>query len=161
MLPSQTVRNWQFSILNNAYSSIKYILEQTDTMSLTTYRDGGNGWTALEVLAHLRDFEGVFYERISLAKTQDNPVLPFPDPDQLALTNTYNTLPVWEVYTAWGSARQRLMDYMATFTEEDWLCPAQHPTRGAISIQDQLFLIAWHDVNHIEQMTRILRERQA
>lgn len=161
MLPAQTIRNWQFSIMNNTFASVKYIFEQANPSSLTTYRDGANGWTVLEVLGHLRDFEGVFYERIHLAKTEDNPALPFPDPDQLAQVNNYNALPIWDVYAAWGSARQRLLDYMATFTEADWLRPAQHPTRGTLIIQDQLFLITWHDVNHIEQMTRILLERKA
>lgn len=161
MLPQQTIRNWQFSIMKNALASFKYFVENTDITSLTTFRDNGEGWTALEVLGHLRDFEGVFYERMRLAKTEDNPPLPFPNPDELAITNTYNALPVREVYDAWQSARQRLLDYMATFTEEDWLRPGQHPTRGIISMQDQLLLITQHDIAHLEQLTRILLEHKA
>lgn len=160
MLPMQAIRNWQLSVLKNAQLSIQYILEATDRESLTTYRDGGDGWTALEVLGHLRDFEAVFYERINLAKTHDMPDLPFPDPNQLALANAYNTHDAWDIYAAWVANRQRLLDYMASFSEEDWERPAKHPTRGIMTIHDQLFLMAWHDLNHLEQMTRTLRERK-
>lgn len=109
MLPMQSIRNWQLLNMRNAQATVRYILEKTDVESLTSYRDGGEGWTALEVLGHLRDYEVVFYERVNLTKTQEMPDLPFPEPNQLAATNNYNGLDIWEVYEAWVANRQRLL----------------------------------------------------
>jgi len=129
--------------------------------ALTTYRDSGNGWTVLEVMAHMRDFETVFYERARLTVNEDNPPLPFPDPDTLATEKNYNAQNPADVIAEWVKLRNDHHAFLSQRTEADWERVAQHPTRGAFTLNDQILLTAWHDTNHIEQILRILTEKQA
>lgn len=156
----RVLRGWQIQKLQQGLSSIQSIVETTAPDDATTYRDGGQGWTVLEVMCHLRDFEGLFMERATLTVQQDNPELPFPDPDLLAQMHTYNKQQLTEVYTAWRGRRQELIAFFQARDEADWERPAQHPKRGPFTLTDQLFLCALHDSIHIEQMLRILREQR-
>lgn len=72
------IRAWQFTQLENNIQSIERVIRMADPVAITTYRDGGTGWTALEILGHLNDFEAVFSERVHVTVEQENGALPFP-----------------------------------------------------------------------------------
>jgi uncharacterized damage-inducible protein DinB len=158
MLPAQTIRGWHLGILRNALASINHILHDADPQKLHTLRDGGTGWTVTEVVCHLRDYEAIFLERVMMMMTQNMPDLLAYDADKLALDGDYNSQDVAVVYADWVSKRQAYLDYLEDLAEEDWSRTGKHPTRGVMTIQDHLALSAWHDINHLEQMTRILKE---
>jgi hypothetical protein len=44
--------------------------------------------------------------------------------------------------------------------DSDWERAASHPKRGLFTLNDQLLLTTWHDMNHSEQMARILAEKK-
>lgn len=161
MLPTDVVRGWQFDMLEKALATYECLVLATPLEDLRMWRDGGRGWTALEVLCHVRDFDEVFLERAWVALREENGALPFPDPDRLAVERKYNTQEPAEALAAWKRNRARLLDALRPLTESRWQRTAIHPKRGLMSLQDQLALIAWHDVNHLEQLTRILRERRS
>jgi hypothetical protein len=156
----ETIRTWQYQKMENALKAIESIFSSADPDDLTTYRDGGDGWTAVEVLGHLRDFEAVFFERAQVTVSEDNPPLKFPDPDDLAKTNDYNNR-LWPTLLAeWKTDRAAHIEFLKSRAESDWERIAQHPRRGSITLHDQLFLTPWHDTLHIEQITRILAEKK-
>jgi hypothetical protein len=156
------IRGWQFDLLRKSLASVRFILENTEPEALTVYRDGGDGWTAVEVLCHLRDFEEVFLNRAIMTMQEDYPPLPFPDPDGLAEERQYNMQPVWSVYDQWATFRGQFLDFLqAIESEVEWERAGQHPKRGRFSLNDQLILTGWHDMNHIEQMTRTLAEKRS
>lgn len=160
MLPDAVVRGWQFELLEKSLASFGCIVEATPVDDLRTWRDGGRGWTALEVLCHLGDFEEVFQERARVTLTQSDGALPFPDPDRMAAERRYNEQDARSVQAAWAGRRRRLLDLLKPLTESRWQRTALHPKRGLMSLQDQLALITWHDANHMEQMLRTLREKR-
>jgi hypothetical protein len=53
------------------------------------------------------------------------------------------------------------LSYLSGLDENAWMRTAQHPTRGSMTVMDLLFLLTWHDVNHIEQMVKILDQHPA
>ena len=154
----ENIRGWQFSQLEKTISTLEYVVRSVPQETLSTVRDGGDGWTALEVLGHLNDFEAVFQERAQLTVNHDMPDLPFPDHDQLVIDNAYNSQTVDAIYGAWKSKREAYLAYLKGLDNTVWERPANHPTRGAFTLHDQLFLTVWHDTNHLEQMAHILRE---
>jgi len=156
----ETVRGWQYNVMGYTLKTVESILSAAEPDALTTYRDSGDGWTAVEVLGHLRDFEGVIFQRARLTVEQDNPPLPFPDPDALAHERRYNSQPWRTLLAEWQAERAALIAYLGARTETEWKRPAMHPRRGQLSLLDQLFLTTQHDSLHIEQMTRILAERR-
>jgi uncharacterized damage-inducible protein DinB len=160
MLPMETIRKYEFDQLNKSLKVVEHILSTASPADLTTYRDGGSGWTVLEVLCHLRDFEAVFFERARLIVEQDYPDLPFPDPPQLARERRYNEQDVRTVFEEWTATRVDHLAYLEGLAEEDWERAGNHPVRGRYTLHDGLLLAAWHDVNHMEQMVKILAGKQ-
>lgn len=160
MQPAATIRKWQFEQLHRATDVMKYVVQTASEADLRTYRDGGNGWTVVEVLCHLRDWEDIFAERARMTVEQENAALPNPDPDKAAAEGRYNEQTVNEALAAWNDKRHGLIAYLEGLDESAWGRIAQHPRRGPISLMDQLLLTVWHDMNHIEQITKILTAKQ-
>jgi DinB family protein len=154
------IRNWQISQMEKGTQIMEALLADIKVENMITYRDSGEGWTVLEVLCHLRDFEEVFHHRAILTVEQDNPELPFPDHEALVTENRYNEQDVTEVLAAWKKERAAHIEFMKARNEDDWERPAQHRSRGKFTLIDQLFLTVWHDTNHLEQITRILAEKR-
>lgn len=155
-----TIRVWQVKHMEDAIKSFEHFINNANPSDLTTYRDGGTGWTVLEVLCHLRDYEEIFMLRARMTMEQDNPDLPAYDPDTLAAERRYMQQDIRTVLGDWKRLRAEYIAYLNTREEADWERPAQHPTRGHFTLHDQFFLIAQHDMLHFEQATRILAEKR-
>lgn len=156
MQPLTTIRNWQIDQMKKAVNTIKRIIETATHDAATTIRDGGDGWTVLEVMGHLRDFELIFLERARMTVEEEMPDLPFPDPELMVVENDYNSGDLQATFNAWVAHRRRHVAFLEAAADADWERPANHPTRGRFTLNDQLFLTVWHDMNHIEQMSHIL-----
>ena len=154
------IRGWQLSQLEKNISIYKNTIQRLSEETIKGYRDGGSGWTVLEVMCHLRDFEELFLERAKMTVFEDNPALPFPDPDALADELNYNDDNPAMVLSHWTALRNEHLAFLEERDGEDWERPAVHPTRGKFTLHDQLFLTVWHDSNHLEQIMRILSEKQ-
>ncbi len=160
MSAASTIRELQFDELRRAQLSVRHVLEMTPPADWVSYRDGGTGWTVVEVLCHLRDFESVFLERARLTATRDMPDLPFPDPDELAVEHRYAEEEAWSAFEDWVRRRKGFLEFVECVQEEAWQRAGRHPTRGRFTLEQQLALATWHDVNHLEQIVRILAERK-
>ncbi len=160
MNAASMIRDLYFDQLRRTQLSVRHILDLSEREPLLTYRDGGTGWTVTEILCHLRDFESVFLERAQLTANSDFPDLPFPDPDQLAIDHHYAAEQTWQAFEDWQRRRRAFLEFLECLEEDAWERAANHPTRGRFTLKQQLALAAWHDVNHIEQITRILQERK-
>lgn len=156
-----TFRNLQYESMHNGLAIYKNFFQLQDPATLNLYRDRGDGWTALQTLCHLRDFEAVFLLRVRLMVLHDNPDLPFPNPDQLAAEKSYHTQDLWTVYEEWVKNRQDLLKYLESLEEGDWERPGVHPIRGYFTPHNQLFLVPYHDTLHLDQITRTLQEKKA
>lgn len=153
-------RQWQFENLRRGVLIAGTLANLLSDEEATIYRDGGTGWTVLEVLCHLRDFEGLFLQRAQLTVEQDNPTLDFPDPDGLAVERQYNQQDVQAVIVQWREKREAFLAYLEDRSPDDWEQVAAHPKRGPFTLHDQLFLATWHDSVHLDQITKIMAEKQ-
>lgn len=161
MQTPETRREWQFSALEKSLSTFDALLQSTPPEALTTYRDGGGGWTVLEVLCHLRDFEAVYLERARLTLNEDFPPLPFPDQEAMVSERAYNRQAPAQALEEWRVTRGTLLALLKGIADEEtWAREGNHPRRGGLSLNDHLLLMVWHDMNHIEQALRILAMRQ-
>ena len=153
-------RQWQYNQLQNNIRSIQSIIDMNNPDALTTYRDTGTGWTVLEVICHLRDYETLFTERVQAMIKEDNPNLVNPNPDELAIENEYMAQNVQDVMDTWHDSRLALIDLFMSLDDEQWQRTGVHPRRGEYTSSDQLALTTLHDTVHIEQITRILNEKR-
>lgn len=160
MVAKTILRGWQIDQLRKGLKIVDSALSEVPAEALHTYRDGGTGWTAIEVLCHLRDYEAIFLERAKITTETEDGQMPNPNPDELAQERKYNEQALADVYGEWSARRTTFLAYLESLDESAWEKTATHPRRGVMSLHDQLTLTCWHDANHIEQMTRILAERK-
>jgi len=124
-----------------------------------TLTDGPDGWTVREARGHMRDSADNALGRAKSILEQDNPLLPNLDP---AVHNRdFKQQKVEDEFAAYLSARKELIELLATVTEAQWERRGTHAHYGSLTLLELLVFITWHDLNHIEQITRILNLSEA
>ncbi len=156
------LRRRHVKLMKNTMIAIENLVAGLSQKDATTWRDGGDGWTVVEVLCHLRDFDGFFQHRIHLMLEQDNPELPSYDHDQIAIDRKYNEQPIEEVVAALKQSREQFIALFYSFNDsaEIFARRGTHPERGSWSIFDSLLQAGHHDVDHLQQLTRIMAEKR-
>jgi hypothetical protein len=51
------------------------------------------------------------------------------------------------------------METLMALPPDDWQRGGEHPVRGRVTIDMFVALMAWHDDNHVEQLTRAVEGR--
>jgi hypothetical protein len=156
----ENLRNMQYLAMEHNLKTATSFLKIFPVQDLKTYRDGGTGWTVTEVLGHLRDFEVLLLERLTLTVTQDKPDLPFPNPADWAVERRYNEDDPAQTLASWKENRARVLSFFKERPETDWERLAMHPVRGPLTLTDLLLITPQHDSLHFEQLTRILAEKK-
>ena len=123
-------------------------------------RPDAKNWAAKEVVCHLRDSEGVFAARFEQILAMDtDPRLVVTGPDREAEERQYLRNDAGEALAAFRRRRAETLDTFGKLTLAEWQKGGMHPVHGRITIDDFLSLMAWHDDNHIDQLTRALQGR--
>ncbi|MEO0563109.1 MAG: DinB family protein [Chloroflexota bacterium] len=142
------------------YQNLLGKVTQEDATTFRDSRDADKGWTALEVLCHLRDFDEVFLSRAQQIIAEDMPALSAYDHEQMAIDGDYNQQDKDTVLTAFIDHREQFRDFFKSLTDDDWARAGKHPEREhPFTLEDALLQVAGHDATHLEQITRILAER--
>ncbi|MCX6050805.1 MAG: DinB family protein [Chloroflexi bacterium] len=139
-------------ILGNVLASVSQAVATT----LQDDQDGPQGWTVVEVVCHLRDFDGFFQQRAQMMLDQTSPQLPAFDQAALAVERDYISQDVHLVYDELVESRRQFVEFFTKLTPEQWECDGTHPTRGHFTMTDAVMQVSFHDATHIEQITRIL-----
>ncbi|MEO1289018.1 MAG: DinB family protein [Chloroflexota bacterium] len=138
--------------------TIGHVLKNVSMEQAVTLRDGPEGWTILEILGHLRDFDIIFRERAEMMLTQNHPTLPAYDHEQMAIDKAYNDEDFAYVFDEFMYSRNKTKALFENLTSEQWQRSGIHPERGDFSMTDALIQVSHHDIVHIEQMTRMLEQ---
>ncbi|MBZ0275348.1 MAG: DinB family protein [Anaerolineae bacterium] len=161
MTSLETVRKAHVGAMRYTHKTVGHVIDTITQEQAATYRDandGDKGWTALEVLCHLRDFDTFFYLRAMMMVEQDYPRLPAYDHEQLAIERDYNHQDLRTVYTEYTTSRERTVAFFKGLTEEQWERSGIHPEKGHFTMTDAVMQVVTHDILHLEQITRILAE---
>jgi len=153
----EKLRNKYLALMQNSALVYQHVLANVSQETATTLRDGDDGWTVLEVLCHVRDFDGFFLHRARMILEQEMPQLPAYDHDALAIERKYNEQDLQQVLAELAQSRAEFVTFFQQLTDEDWLRAGIHPEQGHFTLLDALLQVGSHDVNHLEQITRILR----
>ena len=119
-------------------------------------RPDAKNWAAKEVICHLRDTEEFFMLRFATIMAVDNPPLAPPDPDRWADERQYRRHDAAEAVGAFAKRRQETLAYLRTLGPAEWERAGTHATRGKVTVDAFLTLMAWHDDNHLDQLRRAL-----
>lgn len=118
-------------------------------------------FTVREVYAHLADWEPILLDRLRGTLVQDNFVLPNRDPGELAIERVYAKSNPYESVEVFRRSRAETIAVIRTLHGEALKRIGIHPTRGPMTIADQVSSILGHDMYHIEQVSHHVRPHVA
>jgi len=160
-MPTDLYRRLIATIRLNA-ATYQHILAGISQSDAATYRDGGDGWTALEVVGHVYDFDGIFLARAKRILAEENPSLTPYDHDQLVIDGAYNRRDKDDLGAALVASRADMAAFFEGLHDADWLRAGMHPERETpFKLSDALLQVATHDATHLEQITRLLSARES
>lgn len=156
------IRRRHVKLMQNTVTILGHILggvRQTQAETLRDEQDGPKGWSILEIVCHLRDFDEFFAHRARMIVEQDHPILPAYDHEMLAIERDYNHQKLADAYWSLAQSREKFVVFFKQLTDEQWERTGIHPERGEFSVIDAAIQVGHHDCVHIEQITRILAQR--
>jgi hypothetical protein len=117
-------------------------------------------WSVAEIMAHMADTEivGGFRMRFILG-APGAPIQGF-DQDKWVESLHYEKRDPRKALEHFRVARECNLAMLKTLTPEQWKLHGMHSERGAESIETIAKMFAGHDLNHIEQMERILHPKK-
>lgn len=153
LAPSRVIRT-----LRKTPVILSSILADITEEGARTLHDGLDGWSILFIVCHLRDYEDVVAQRVSVILTEDRPVLPGIDNVQLPVQNRYGEQNLRDTLADLMARRAALLATLEELTDAQWARVGQHPSYGFGTLLDVATNVCLHDVDHIEQIVRCIDE---
>jgi hypothetical protein len=113
-------------------------------------------WSVTEIVAHLADVEvAVGFRMRLILGTPGTPVAAF-DQDAWAASGHYAKRDPRKSVEHFRIAREAHLALFKSLTPEQWKHYGMHAERGQESIEHMVRMLAGHDLNHLQQIERIL-----
>ncbi len=135
---------------------LEAVLSGVDTERARSARDGADGWSVIEILCHLRDFDGFYQDRIALMLNETNPVLRGYDHEAIARDDRYQEQDVREALDLYLASRRAFLTMVQGLSEDQLERTGIHPEHGEMTVLNQAFRSVTHDIEHTEQIVRSL-----
>lgn len=117
-------------------------------------RDGG--WGAVELLAHMRDWEEISKERVRRMLEEDRPVLEEYDDSLWAIEHEYGTQDGHEVVRQFAGLRRSLVERLRNLDDDEWQRTAVLPSDGEITLMRLMSNLTRQDARHLDQIREAL-----
>ena len=113
-------------------------------------RDGG--WGVIEILCHLRDWEGIFLERFKTTAEQERPFLPTYDDELWPIERDYRGQNPVKTFERFQDLRAELVAFLTDLPADAWNRPAVHGAYGPVTLHWMADHVCDHDREHLEQV---------
>ncbi len=115
------------------------------------------GWSARDVVAHLLSIHyAANVQRVKWILDNENPVVPNVDEEATLESSGMRIWPLPKLLDEYTAARAESMVWLRALKPEDFSRTGQHAIAGEISVSDVLHHIAYHDLIHIAQVSKLL-----
>jgi hypothetical protein len=116
-------------------------------------------WSVSEITAHLADVEIVVGFRMRLILgAPGTPIAAF-DQDSWVTSGHYEKRDPRKSVEQFRAAREANLALLKSLTPEQWKHHGMHAERGQETIEHIVRMIAGHDLNHLLQIERVLRDK--
>jgi len=117
-------------------------------------------WSIAEIVAHIADTELVGgYRMRAILGQPGTPVIGF-DQDVWVTALHYDKHDLKKSFEQYRALREANLALLKTLTPEQWKHEGIHNERGPESIETMVRMFAGHDINHFEQIERILAKKK-
>ncbi len=121
-------------------------------------RGGDEGWSLVEVVCHLRDAEERAVERLVAMRDEEGPLIAGYDQEAWAIERDYARDDLREALAAFAAHRARHVAALRALPANAWPRTGHHAEAGTITIENHTIHFATHDVQHLGQIARALRD---
>jgi hypothetical protein len=123
-------------------------------------RPAPDKWSVVEILTHLGDTEIVGGWRIrSILGAPGTPIQPF-DQDAWAVAGHYAKRDPHKCLEQFRAVREANLALFRSLTAEQWKHHGMHAERGEETVEHIVRMFAGHDLNHLQQIERILAPKK-
>jgi hypothetical protein len=123
-------------------------------------RPAPDKWSVAEILAHLADAEIVIGWRMrSILGSPGTPIQAY-DQNAWVTSGHYEKRDPRKAIAQHRAVREANLDLLKSLTPDQWKQFGMHSERGQESIEHIVRMIAGHDLNHIQQIERILKPKE-
>lgn len=109
----------------------------------------GGGWSLRQVVAHLRDAEGVLRFRLQRMVEEENPLLESQAVFAWATSEEDRPPTMAEIMDAYRRSRDESLAILAALPGMDWQRPGRHTEFGQVTILQQASYFAAHEQTHL------------
>ena len=122
-------------------------------------RPAPDKWSVSEIVAHFADVEvAVGFRMRLILGAPGTPVAAF-DQDSWVTSLHYEKRDPRQSVEQFRVAREANLRLLKSLTPQQWKHYGMHAERGQESIEHMVRLLAGHDLNHLQQIERILADR--
>jgi hypothetical protein len=114
-------------------------------------------WSVAEILAHLADVEIVIGWRMRSILGDPGTAVQAYDQNAWVIAGHYEKRDPRKSIELQRALREANLALLKTLTPEQWKQFGQHAERGKESIEYIVRMVAGHDINHIQQIERIVK----
>jgi hypothetical protein len=123
-------------------------------------RPATDQWSAGEILAHLGDAEIVIGFRLRfILGAPGSPIAAY-DQDSWVTTGHYEQRDPRKSLEQFRVVREANVALLKSITSEQWKQYGMHSERGQETIEQIVRMTAGHDINHVQQIKRLLCDRR-
>ena len=119
-------------------------------------RPSGDGWTALQVVGHMRDAAIVYSARFRWMVFDDNPVLPNYDENNWVAAARDEPGDVPAILGEIGASRADLIRVLARLDEAAWSREGRHEVFGTVRLEPYVRHQLAHEEGHLRQLEAAL-----
>ncbi|HYR44181.1 MAG TPA: DinB family protein [Terriglobia bacterium] len=123
-------------------------------------RSAPGKWSICEIVAHLADTELVGGYRIRMILGAPGATIQAFDQDDWAAAMQYQKRNVRKSLDQYHALRQANLALLKSLTPKQWKQYGMHSERGEESVETIVRMFAGHDINHREQVKRILSAKK-
>ncbi len=160
MVPMATYRLRQLAAMEKNMLNIEHIVSTISDRGVFDKRDGGDGWNISEVLGHLADTDSYFLARAqALVEGSETPQSSGRSVDERVKEAGYAEQDAMELLHRWLKTSAAYHEYLSSLPDEEelWERPGRDADGGGFTLNDQIILSAYHDVDHLHQIVKIIR----
>jgi hypothetical protein len=136
----------------DALSATPIILRQLLAGDPTSRPSGDEGWSAREIVAHLRDCEEIFVQRYTKMAQESEPVIAAFDQEALARDRHYAATDLGAALDAFEQHRGHSLELLRSLDDGGWQRGGKHEEAGRITIESFARHSMSHDLAHLRQI---------
>ena len=139
---------------------LAHILADVSQAQARTTRDGDDGWSVLEILCHLRDYQAIFAERMRRILDEDLPTFRLYDERArlaMVIENDYADQNLRDVLDDYLAARHGIIARLAPLTAGQWRREGKFADDDIVDLTMPVVHALLHVADHTDQIARFLR----